>query len=119
LKLGDTYTDITTRTNTFISVYGTASPTIHYNKWKGCFNPGGVISVAAPLPNNVLSVTESKNLIKGDLVMVCHTPPLEKAKKQGEMPLPILSPISFQNVDFRDGMADSVGELYLTIWCFG
>jgi len=51
--------------------------------------------------------------------MVCHTPPLEKAKKLGEMPLPILSPIPFQNVEFRDGMADSVGELYLTIWCFG
>ena len=25
--------------------------------------------------------------------MGCHNPPLEKAKKQGEMPLPIFSPI--------------------------
>jgi len=25
--------------------------------------------------------------------MACHTPPLKKVKKQGEMPLPSLSPI--------------------------
>ena len=31
--------------------------------------------------------------IEGGLVMACRTPPLKKAKKQGEMPLPILGPI--------------------------
>jgi len=30
--------------------------------------------------------------------MAYHTPPLKKAKKQGEMPLPILSPIPFQSL---------------------
>jgi len=30
-------------------------------------------------------------------VNACHTPPLETAKKQGEMPLPILSPIHSRN----------------------
>ena len=30
---------------------------------------------------------------KKDLGMACHTPPLKKVKKQGEMPLPSLSPI--------------------------
>jgi len=64
LKLGDTLTLLLVPT--VISVYGTVSPTIHYNKWEGCFNSGGVISVVASLANNVLSVTESKNLIKGD-----------------------------------------------------
>ena len=29
--------------------------------------------------------------------MTCHTPPLKKAKQQGEMPLPILLPIPFVN----------------------
>ena len=29
--------------------------------------------------------------------MACHTPPLERAKKQGEMPLRSLSPITFEN----------------------
>jgi len=28
--------------------------------------------------------------------MACHIPPLKKAKKQGEMPLPRLSPISLK-----------------------
>ena len=39
--------------------------------------------------------------------MACHIkiiPPLEKAKKQGEMPLTRLSPIPLKNVEFRDGM---------------
>jgi len=30
---------------------------------------------------------------KTDLGMPCHTPPLKKAKKQGEMPLPSLGAI--------------------------
>ena len=30
---------------------------------------------------------------KKDLGMACHTPPLKKAKKHGEMPLPSLGPI--------------------------
>ena len=32
-----------------------------------------------------------------DLGMAYHTPPLKKAKKQVEMPLPMLHPISFLN----------------------
>ena len=43
--------------------------------------------------------------------MACHIriiPPLEKAKKQGEMPLTRLSPIPLQNVEFRDGMGLSL-----------
>ena len=36
--------------------------------------------------------------------MAYPNPPLEKTKKQGEMPLSILSPIPFTNVEFRDGM---------------
>ena len=39
-----------------------------------------------------------------DLVMACHIPPLKKAKKQGEVPLPILSLIHFKNVEFRNWM---------------
>ena len=35
--------------------------------------------------------------------MACHTPPLKKVKKQGEMALPSLSPIPFKNVELRDG----------------
>jgi len=35
--------------------------------------------------------------------MGCHASPLKEAKKQGEMPLPIISPIPFTNVEFRDG----------------
>jgi len=30
---------------------------------------------------------------KKDLGMACHVPPLKKAKKQGEIPLPSLGPI--------------------------
>jgi len=30
---------------------------------------------------------------QNDLGMACHIPPLKKAKKQGEMPLPSLGPI--------------------------
>jgi len=31
-----------------------------------------------------------------DLVIACHIPPLEKARKQGEMSLPSLSPVLFK-----------------------
>ena len=58
-------------------------------------------------------VLEAKNFlrkIKKDLVMagLSLIPPLEKAKKQGEMPLTRLSPIPLQNVEFRDGMGLSL-----------
>ena len=35
--------------------------------------------------------------ISQDLAMACHSLPLEKPKKQGEMPLTSLSPIPFIN----------------------
>jgi len=41
-------------------------------------------------------VTRSKKFSpknKKDLGMACHIPPLKKAKKQGEKPLPSLGPI--------------------------
>ena len=41
-------------------------------------------------------IPEAKNFLKKtkkDLGMACHTPPLQKAKKQGEMPLLSLSTI--------------------------
>ena len=37
---------------------------------------------------------------KKDLGMACHIPPLKKAKKQGEMPLPSLGPIPSLNSTF-------------------
>ena len=40
--------------------------------------------------------------------MVYHTPPLKKAKKQGEMPLPNLGPIPLKK--FRDGMGLRLGN---------
>ena len=49
--------------------------------------------------------------IKKDLVMACHIriiPPLEKAKKQGEMPLTRLSPIPSLNSTFCNGMGLSL-----------
>ena len=45
-----------------------------------------------------------------DLGMACHTLPLKKVKKQGEMPLPSLSPIPLKNVEFRDGMGPRLGN---------
>jgi len=36
--------------------------------------------------------------------MACHTPPLTKVKKQGEIPLPSLGPIPLNNVEFRGVM---------------
>ena len=42
--------------------------------------------------------------------MACHPPPLKKAKKQGEMPLPILSPIPFLNSTFVNGMGLMMGN---------
>jgi len=35
--------------------------------------------------------------IRRDLVMACHAPSIEKAKKQGETPLPIYTPTPFKN----------------------
>jgi len=35
--------------------------------------------------------------------MACHTPPLKKVKKQGEMPLPSLGPIPSLNSTFLMG----------------
>ena len=37
---------------------------------------------------------------KKDLGMACHIPPLKKAKKQVEMPLPSLSPIPLKKSRF-------------------
>jgi len=42
--------------------------------------------------------------------MACHTPPLKKANKQGEMPLPSLGSIPLKNVEFRDGMGPRLGN---------
>jgi len=42
--------------------------------------------------------------------MACHTPPLKKVRKQGEMPLPSLGPIPLKNVEFRDGMGPRLGN---------
>jgi len=42
--------------------------------------------------------------------MASHTPPLKKAKKQGEMPLPSLGPIPLKIVEFRDGMGPRLGN---------
>jgi len=42
--------------------------------------------------------------------MACHIPPLKKAKKQGEKPLPSLGPIPLQNVEFRNGMGPRLGN---------
>ena len=60
----------------------------------------------------ILLKQEEKNFLqkKKDLGMVCHTLPLKKVKKQGEMPLPSLGPITLRNVEFRDGMGPSYGR---------
>lgn len=42
-----------------------------------------------------------KNSLKKDLGMACHPPPLKKAWKGGEMPLPSLP---FNYVEFRNVM---------------
>ena len=49
------------------------------------------------------SQTRSKKISlknKKDLGIACHIPPLKKAKKQGEMPLPSLGPIPSLNSTF-------------------
>jgi len=51
----------------------------------------------------LLYIQEAKNFFpkkENDLGMACHIPPLKKAKKQGEMPLPSLSPIPSLNSTF-------------------
>jgi len=42
--------------------------------------------------------------------MACHIPPLKKAKKQVEMPLPSLGPIPLKNIEFRDEMGLRLGN---------
>ena len=42
--------------------------------------------------------------------MTCHTPPLKKAKKQGEMPLSSLSPIPSLNSKFFNRMGPRLGN---------
>jgi len=43
--------------------------------------------------------------------MACYTQPLQKVKKQEEMPLPSLSPVSLKkNVEFRAGMGLKLGN---------
>jgi len=44
---------------------------------------------------NIINVLQEAKIFfenKMDLGMACHTPPLKKVKKQGEMPLPSLVP---------------------------
>ena len=43
--------------------------------------------------------------------MTCHTPPLQKVKKKGEMSLPSLGPFPLKkNVQFRAGMGPRLGN---------
>ena len=54
---------------------------------------------------DMLYMTRSKKFSqknKKDLGMACHIPPLKKAKKQGEMPLPSLGSIPLKNLEFRE-----------------
>ena len=49
-----------------------------------------------PFATATIYKQEAKNFLqknKKDLGMACHIPPLKKARKQGEMPLPCLGPI--------------------------
>jgi len=55
-----------------------------------------VVSISCPVVHETTYIQEAKNFLrktKSDLGMACHTPPLKKVKKQGEMPLPSLGPI--------------------------
>jgi len=47
---------------------------------------------------------------KKDLGITCHIPPLKKAKKQGEMPLPSFGPIPSLNSTFFNGMGPRLGN---------
>ena len=42
--------------------------------------------------------------------MACHIPPLKKARKQGEMPLPSLGPIPSLNSTFFNEMGLRLGN---------
>ena len=57
-----------------------------------------------------------------DFGMACHIPPLKKAKKQVEMPLPSLGPIPLKNLEFRDGMGPRLGNgispCFFVFFCF-
>ena len=44
--------------------------------------------------------------------MAFHTQPLKKAKKQGELPLPSLSPIVFIKGRIRDGIGLRMGVAF-------
>jgi len=75
---------------------------------------GGAIAPLAPLfrrpwlathfmRSKMLTNKKQKNFSpknKKALGMACHIPPLKKAKKQGEMPLPSLGPIPSLNSTF-------------------
>jgi len=45
--------------------------------------------------------------------MVGHTPPLKKTKNQGELPLPILSPIPSAMNGMRLGIGNSISLPFL------
>ena len=53
---------------------------------------------------------QKKLIPKNYLVMACHTLIIEKVKKQGEMPLPILSSIPFIKCRIKDGMGLRIGN---------
>jgi len=66
-----------------------------------------------------LNYTKSKKFSlknKKDLGMACHTPPLKKVKKQGEMPLPSLGPIPSLNSTFFNGMGPRLGNGIFFFW---
>ena len=47
--------------------------------------------------------------------MACHTPPLKKAKKQGKLPLSILSPIPFTKCKMGLRMGTSIYHCFFAI----
>jgi len=65
--------------------------------------PGAIIKKLEPMLfgqwlyfTNQLVIYKKQKIFsdkQNDLGMACHIPPLKKAKKQGEMPLPSLGPI--------------------------
>jgi len=71
-----------------------------------------ILSYEGSFPQKVdhLYITTSKKFSpknKKDLGMACHTPPLTKVKKQGEMPLPSCGPIPLKK---WDGMGPRLGS---------
>ena len=47
--------------------------------------------------------------------MACYIPPLKKAKKQGEIPLPSLGPIPLKNVEFREAFHSEIAVSELEV----